>query len=41
MDMPINKRVRALNRALVTRMLNIETLEAAQRDFEHWQAEQG
>ncbi|KUF09966.1 response regulator transcription factor [Pseudoponticoccus marisrubri] len=34
----LNKRVRALNRALVTRTLNIETLEAAQRDFERWQA---
>ena len=36
-DMPLNKRVRALNRALVTRTLNIETLETAQRDFERWQ----
>ncbi len=35
---PVNKRVRALNRALVTRTLNIETLEAAQRDFDRWQA---
>ncbi|MDV7144815.1 response regulator transcription factor [Tropicimonas sp. TH_r6] len=34
--LPLNKRVRALNRALVTRTLNIETLESAQRDFERW-----
>ncbi len=34
---PLNKRVRALNRAIVTRTLNIETLETAQRDFERWQ----
>lgn len=40
-DRPLNKRVRALNRALVTRTLNIETLEAAQRDFERWQAGRG
>lgn len=32
----MNKRVRALNRALVTRTINIETLEAAQRDLETW-----
>ncbi|WP_425073616.1 response regulator [Sagittula sp. S175] len=37
-DTPLNKRVRALNRALVTRTLNIETLETAQRDFDRWQA---
>ena len=37
-DLPINKRVRAMHRALVTRTLNIETLEAAQRDFDHWLA---
>lgn len=37
-DLPVNKRVRALNRALVTRTLNIETLETAQRDFQRWQA---
>ncbi|EBA06972.1 response regulator transcription factor [Sagittula stellata] len=36
--MPLNKRVRALNRALVTRTLNIETLETAQRDFDRWQS---
>ncbi|KUP90787.1 response regulator transcription factor [Tritonibacter horizontis] len=35
---PLNKRVRALNRALVTRILNIEALEAAQRDFDQWSA---
>lgn len=34
----VNKRVRALNRALVTRTINVETLEAAQREFETWQA---
>lgn len=34
--MPLNKRVRALNRALVTRTINIETLEAAQRDLDAW-----
>ena len=37
-DLPVNKRMRALNRALVTRTLNIETLETAQRDFQRWQA---
>ena len=37
-DIPVNKRVRAMNRALVTRTLNIETLEAAQRDFDLWQS---
>lgn len=37
-ETPLNKRVRALNRALVTRTLNIETLETAQRDFDRWQA---
>ncbi|WP_425100218.1 response regulator [Tropicibacter sp. S64] len=37
-DAPINKRVRALNRALVTRTLNVETLETAQRDFERWKS---
>ena len=37
-ETPINKRVRALNRALVTRTLNVETLETAERDFEQWQA---
>ena len=37
-DTPINKRVRALNRALVTRTLNVETLETAERDFEQWHA---
>ena len=40
-DRPLNKRVRALNRALVTRTLNIETLEAAQRDFERWRSARG
>ena len=34
----LNKRVRALNRAMVTRTLNTETLEAAQRDLEAWLA---
>ncbi|MEM9637539.1 MAG: response regulator transcription factor [Pseudomonadota bacterium] len=32
----LNKRVRALNRALVTRTINVETLEAAERDLEKW-----
>ncbi len=32
----LNKRVRALNRALVTRTINIETLEAAERELEIW-----
>ena len=36
----MNKRVRALNRALVTRTINIETLEAAQRDLETWLEDQ-
>ncbi|WP_121066615.1 response regulator transcription factor [Chachezhania antarctica] len=35
-DLTLNKRVRALNRALVTRTINIETLDAAQRDLETW-----
>ncbi|MFW2541211.1 response regulator [Primorskyibacter sp. 2E107] len=35
-SLTLNKRVRALNRALVTRTLNIETLEAAQRDLDAW-----
>ncbi|MEY8831220.1 response regulator [Sedimentitalea sp. XS_ASV28] len=34
----LNKRVRALNRALVTRIINTETLEAAQRDLDSWLA---
>jgi DNA-binding NarL/FixJ family response regulator len=34
----LNKRVRTLNRALATRTLNIETLDAAQRDLEAWLA---
>ncbi|WP_424986869.1 response regulator [Microbulbifer sp. S227A] len=37
----LNKRVRALNRALITRTINIETLEAAQRDLDSWLAERG
>ena len=32
----LNKRVRAVNRALVTRTINVETLEAAERDLEKW-----
>ncbi|MFK7763723.1 MAG: response regulator [Roseobacter sp.] len=32
----LNKRVRALNRALVTRTINVETLEAAERDLRDW-----
>jgi len=35
-DLNLNKRVRALNRALATRTINVETLEAAQRDLETW-----
>lgn len=34
----LNKRVRALNRALFTRTINIEILDAAQRDLEKWLA---
>ncbi|MDF0601717.1 response regulator transcription factor [Psychromarinibacter sp. C21-152] len=34
----LNKRVRTLNRALATRTINIETLEAAQRDLDTWLA---
>jgi DNA-binding NarL/FixJ family response regulator len=37
----LNKRVRALNRALVTRTINTETLEAAQRDLDGWLANRG
>lgn len=37
----LNKRVRALNRALVTRTINIETLEAEQRAFSDWLASRG
>ncbi|MEO0753108.1 MAG: hypothetical protein AAFY25_15030 [Pseudomonadota bacterium] len=32
----LKKRVRALHRALVTRMINVETLEAPERDLEEW-----
>ena len=32
----LNKRVRALNRAIVTRVLNVETLESAERDLDRW-----
>ena len=35
-EKPLNKRVRALNRALVTHTINVETLEAAQRDLDEW-----
>ncbi|WP_298972747.1 response regulator transcription factor [uncultured Roseobacter sp.] len=35
-NISLNKRVRALNRALVTRTINVETLEAAERDLEKW-----
>ena len=37
-EVTLNKRVRALNRALVTRTINIETLETAHRDLETWLA---
>lgn len=32
----INKRVRAFNRAMTTRVLNVEALDAAQRDLDRW-----
>ena len=35
-QVPLNKRVRSLNRALVTRTINVETLETAQRDLDEW-----
>lgn len=38
-DLTLNKRVRALNRALVTRTINIETLDAEQRELERWISE--
>ncbi|WP_110686219.1 response regulator transcription factor [Salinicola aestuarinus] len=34
-----NKRVRALSRAISTRTLNVEMLETAQRDLDHWLSE--
>ncbi len=37
-NLALNKRVRALNRALFTRTLNIEILDTAQRDLEKWLA---
>ncbi|WP_110648000.1 response regulator transcription factor [Salinicola peritrichatus] len=37
----LNKRVRALSRAITTRILNVEVLETAQRDLEGWLGEQG
>jgi DNA-binding NarL/FixJ family response regulator len=37
-QLTLNKRVRALNRAFVTRTINTETLETAQRDLETWLA---
>ncbi|SDJ11343.1 response regulator transcription factor [Aliiruegeria lutimaris] len=39
--LPLNKRVRALNRALMTRTINIDSLETAQREFERWLARRG
>jgi len=38
-ELTLNKRVRALNRALATRTINVETLEAAQRDLQVWLAD--
>lgn len=40
-ELSLNKRVRALHRAMVTRTINTETLEAAQRDLETWIASRG
>ncbi|MEM8729457.1 MAG: response regulator transcription factor [Pseudomonadota bacterium] len=37
----LNKRVRALNRAIVTRVLNVEMLETAQTNYETWCAQHG
>jgi len=37
----LNKRVRALSRAISTRTLNVEMLETAQRDLENWLVERG
>ncbi len=36
-----NRRVRAVNRALVTRVINLEALEAAERDFRAWSQGRG
>ncbi|WP_102225723.1 response regulator transcription factor [Acidimangrovimonas sediminis] len=36
----VNKRVRAVSRAMTTRILNAETLEAAQKNFDQWWARQ-
>ena len=36
----LNKRVRALNRAFSSRLLNVETLESAERDLDRWLAQQ-
>lgn len=33
---PLNKRVKALERAVVMRTVNVETLEAAQREYDAW-----
>lgn len=35
----VNKRTRAINRALLTRTLNVETLRSAERDLEKWFAD--
>lgn len=37
----LNKRVRALNRAIITRTLNVEMLETAQREFDRWATRTG
>ncbi|QDY71202.1 hypothetical protein [Qingshengfaniella alkalisoli] len=39
-DVVFNKRVRALNRAIATRTVNPEALEAAQREYNQWLAKQ-
>lgn len=40
-DAGLNKRVRALNRAFVTRVLNVEMLETAQGHYEAWAKQSG
>ena len=37
----MNKRVRALSRAITTRTLNVEVLETAQRELDHWVQRRG
>ncbi len=40
-DVPINKRVRAITRALSIRAINVESLEIAERDFQLWLQREG